>query len=398
MTLLPQIRNQLDSAARRQATRPGRAWTARITNATLLTRFPSLSGVITAIAVIVALGIGAGAIALLSHHKTATGRHRDSTATAPFSRRTPSASTLLPTRIRRLQGRPIVITVWAAWCLPCRTELSLAATIASHYGHKVAFIASDYLDTNRLARAYLRQHHITLSNYPTGDLHPLVPAHILGVPITIFVKADGRVTQIHPAQYPSASALEHAVTISALSGTRKSFSGQLINHFAVLRRPAIAAPNEAPTSPGPRGGVAVSRYIPINGSAGVWFAAGTSQACLDWPLAASAAPQTDAGGCNSDLADVEAGGLFGEATNTSGSGGAMFIDVVPDGTRTVTITLTNGHIESLTPHNNLVSVPEPSAHVPPFKTLRIESDSGKVSTWCRTCKSNPYQQKPTHRG
>jgi len=37
-------------------------------NATLLTRFPSPSGVI---AVIVALGITAGAIALLSHHATA---------------------------------------------------------------------------------------------------------------------------------------------------------------------------------------------------------------------------------------------------------------------------------------------------------------------------------------
>jgi len=35
-----------------------------------------------------------------------------------------------------------------------------------------------------------------------------------------------------------------------------------------------------------------------------------------------------------------------------------------------------------------VSLSEPSAHVPPFKTLRIESGSGQISTWCRTCKSN----------
>jgi len=361
-------------------------------NATRLTRFPSLSGVITAIAVIVALGIGGGAIALLSHHKTATGRHRDSTATKPISHPAPRTSAPLPMRIRRLQGRPIVITVWASWCLPCRTELSLAETVASHYGHNVAFIASDYLDANRLARAYLRQHHITLPDYPTAELYPLVPAHVGGVPVTIFVNADGRVTQIHPAQYPSASALEQDVAASALAGTRTGFSGQVINHFAVLRRPAIVAPNETSTAPSPRGGVVVSRYIPINSSFGVWFAAGTSQACLDWPLVSSAAPQTAAGVCNSNLADVEAGGLFGEATNTLGSrgpSGAMFIDVVPDGTRTVTITLANGHVERLAPHNNLVSVPEPSAHLPPFKTLRIESGSGKVSTWCRTCKSNP---------
>jgi len=128
----------------------------------------------------------------------------------------------LPKRIRRLHGRPIVITVWASWCDPCRTELSLAETVASHHGHNVAFIASDYLDTNRLARAYLRQHHITLPDYPTADLHPLVPAHVVGVPVTIFVNADGRVTQIHPAQYPSASALEQDVSALALADSPTS--------------------------------------------------------------------------------------------------------------------------------------------------------------------------------
>jgi hypothetical protein len=173
---------------------------------------------------------------------------------------------------------------------------------------------------------------------------------------------------------------------------------QLINRFAVLRRPAIPAPGEAPTAPATRGDVAVSRYIPITGSFGVWFTAGTTQACLDWPLAANAAPQTGAGACHSNLSEVEAGGLFGEAADKPGSGGPMFVDVVPDGTRVVTITLANGRVESLAPHNNLVSVPEPSGHVPPFKALRIESDTGKVSTWCPTCKSNPYQRTATHRG
>ena len=151
MTLLPQVRSQLDSAAHRQATRTGRARSARIANATLPRRFPSLSGVITTIAVIVALGIAGGTIALLSHHNTAT---------KPVSRPTPSTSTALPTPIHRLQGRPIVIIVWATWCQPCRTELSLAATIAPHYGHKVAFIASDYLDGARPSLSAPAPHHI----------------------------------------------------------------------------------------------------------------------------------------------------------------------------------------------------------------------------------------------
>ncbi|MGH8301090.1 MAG: hypothetical protein ACRET5_06440 [Steroidobacteraceae bacterium] len=84
MTLLPQVRRQLDSAAQRHATRPGQARTARVKRQLLPRRFPTLAGVIPAVAVIVALGIGAGAIALLSHRHTP--------ATPPVSRPATHAS------------------------------------------------------------------------------------------------------------------------------------------------------------------------------------------------------------------------------------------------------------------------------------------------------------------
>jgi hypothetical protein len=164
---------------------------------------------------------------------------------------------------------------------------------------------------------------------------------------------------------------------------------ELINHFAVLRRSQSAAGPERPGNNLPASGLDVKdrRYIPIDSAFGVWFTPGAGQACLDWPLAASAEPQTGAGVCNSNLADVEAGGLFGEASDTTGSGLPTFVDVVPDGTRIVTITLANGQVERLTPHNNLVSVAEPSTKAQPFESLRIESASGRVTTWCRTCRS-----------
>jgi hypothetical protein len=81
MTLLPQVRSQLDSAAHRHATRPRRV---RVANATLPARFPTVGGVLSAVAVIVALGIGAGAIALLSH--------RQKTANSPVSPQTSTSA------------------------------------------------------------------------------------------------------------------------------------------------------------------------------------------------------------------------------------------------------------------------------------------------------------------
>jgi thiol-disulfide isomerase/thioredoxin len=172
-----------------------------------------------AFAVVVALGIGAGAITLLGHRHTA--------AHTAVPRQTTSPSTQLPAPIHGLQGHPIVITVWASWCAPCRSDLSLVASVASRYGPRVAFIAADYKDVQRLARAYLREHHIALPNYPAVHLHPVVPTDLQGVPTTIFVNSAGRVTGIHPEAYRSASALADDVAAYARFGpsTHPSPSG-----------------------------------------------------------------------------------------------------------------------------------------------------------------------------
>lgn len=74
MTLLPQVRSQLDSAAHRRAPRRGRARLPRIPNPSFPRRFPTPGGAGTTVAVIVALGIGAGAIALLGHQNPTNGR------------------------------------------------------------------------------------------------------------------------------------------------------------------------------------------------------------------------------------------------------------------------------------------------------------------------------------
>jgi hypothetical protein len=69
MTLLPQVRSQLDSAAHRR----GLAAAPGVANVMLPTRRPTLGSAIVTVAVIVALGIGAGAIVLLGHHRPTKG-------------------------------------------------------------------------------------------------------------------------------------------------------------------------------------------------------------------------------------------------------------------------------------------------------------------------------------
>jgi hypothetical protein len=99
MTLLPQVRSQLDNAAHRRASRRGRAGSTRIPNRAFPARFPTLGGAIATVAVIVAVGIGAGAIALLGHHK-ATG--------APTSPQ-PQGTTTAVTSIQRFAASQFAV-------------------------------------------------------------------------------------------------------------------------------------------------------------------------------------------------------------------------------------------------------------------------------------------------
>ena len=183
MTLLPQVRSQLDSAAERQSTESVRRQRASSRSATVTrlvsdTRWSGHGGRSDRRA-----RDGAGAIALLGH------RHK--AAQASVSRPPTSASIPLPAPIRGRLGQPIVITVWATRCPPCRADLSLAATVASHYVPRISFIAADYKDVPRLARGLPAgaSHHV--GELPGRTATALVPARLRGVPATIFV--NGRV-------------------------------------------------------------------------------------------------------------------------------------------------------------------------------------------------------------
>jgi hypothetical protein len=187
---------------------------------------------------------------------------------------------------------------------------------------------------------------------------------------------------------------------SESDATGRGALNKLRHDFAVFRRHTVArgasAISEPPNPPedldqGADPGLGLNaadrQYVAITSSFGVWLTPGTGGACLDWPLASDATPETGGGVCSDDLTRIEEGGLFAMVRSTPGSGGATFVGMVPDGTKSVTVTLTDGEVKNPTPHNNVYSLAEPSASVAPFQTLRIESDSGQVSTWCPTCRS-----------
>ncbi|MDE3132169.1 MAG: redoxin domain-containing protein [Acidobacteriota bacterium] len=111
-------------------------------------------------------------------------------------------------RIRSLRGYPIVLNVWASWCVPCRAEFKLFQAAAYAYGRRVAFLGANADDSAGDAQAFLEQHRVSYPSYSVSTTQLGALAQIAGLPTTIFIDKRGKVLYVHSGQYGSAGILD----------------------------------------------------------------------------------------------------------------------------------------------------------------------------------------------
>ncbi|MBT8217293.1 MAG: TlpA family protein disulfide reductase [Acidimicrobiia bacterium] len=94
--------------------------------------------------------------------------------------------------------RPLVLNVWASWCIPCRSEAPLLRTAHEQFGDEVRFVGLDVRDNQSDARAFLNEfdlagfeHYFDQSGAAQGSLGAG------GVPLTLFYRADGSLFELH---------------------------------------------------------------------------------------------------------------------------------------------------------------------------------------------------------
>ncbi len=91
------------------------------------------------------------------------------------------------------RGQPLVINVWASWCVPCRREMPDFQAVHVLLGDRVAFVGIDHQDARSSAIAFAHETGVT---YPSGfDPQGTVAADygLVGLPTTILVASDRRV-------------------------------------------------------------------------------------------------------------------------------------------------------------------------------------------------------------
>jgi cytochrome c biogenesis protein CcmG, thiol:disulfide interchange protein DsbE len=99
-----------------------------------------------------------------------------------------------------LRGHPVVLNIWASWCIPCKKEApELAASARAHAG-RVAFLGLDVQDFKSDARRFLGRYDaryvsVRDGSGATGDAYG-----ITGVPETYWIDAHGRIVDHYPGQ------------------------------------------------------------------------------------------------------------------------------------------------------------------------------------------------------
>lgn len=91
----------------------------------------------------------------------------------------------------QLEGTPVVVNFWAAWCDPCRREMPLLAEAARRLDDEVQFIGVDILDNREAARDFLAELDVP---YPSVfDAGGVIRTSLgsIGQPVTVFYAADG---------------------------------------------------------------------------------------------------------------------------------------------------------------------------------------------------------------
>ena len=107
--------------------------------------------------------------------------------------------------LKDFRGKVVVINFWASWCQPCRQEAAyLEKTWRKYKDSGVVFIGVDYVDTEPMALAYIKEFDITYYNGPDLGTRISQSYAIKGVPETFYIGKSGelRGLKIGPLESP----------------------------------------------------------------------------------------------------------------------------------------------------------------------------------------------------
>ena len=117
-------------------------------------------------------------------------------------------------KLSDLQGKIVVVNIWASWCKPCEQEAPDLEQAWQFYkdGSDVVFIGVDYVDTPAGANEYLTKFHISFPNAP--DLKSNISSILnrqMGVPETYIIDRKGILRSIKIGPFTSVDEIKSVI-------------------------------------------------------------------------------------------------------------------------------------------------------------------------------------------
>jgi thiol-disulfide isomerase/thioredoxin len=110
-----------------------------------------------------------------------------------------TTATELQTRVAASEV-PVVVNVWASWCIPCRSEAPLLSKAAAASNDDVLFIGLNVRDDQHGARSFIAEFfpeaRIEHLFDPDGEI-PLALGGSRAVPLTFFYAPGGELVELH---------------------------------------------------------------------------------------------------------------------------------------------------------------------------------------------------------
>lgn len=120
-------------------------------------------------------------------------------------------------RLADLHGYPVVVNVWASWCIPCRQEFPVLQKLSARYGKKVAFLGVNAEDSNDAATTFLGEEPVPYPSYTDPDREILTSLGAFGgLPDTAFYDGSGKLVNLKQGPYTDDAELEEDVRRYAL--------------------------------------------------------------------------------------------------------------------------------------------------------------------------------------
>jgi cytochrome c biogenesis protein CcmG/thiol:disulfide interchange protein DsbE len=136
-----------------------------------------------------------GALSVLSGLAIANIRAADAKKEAPVDISLTSLDGGKKVHLRELRGKPVVLNMWATWCVPCREEMPMMVEAEKVWGPKgVLFIGASLDDskTRQNIPAFLKEFLITFPIWTGATADDLAKLRLgEAVPDTAFLDSEG---------------------------------------------------------------------------------------------------------------------------------------------------------------------------------------------------------------